>query len=77
MPYSLIPNSPIIYEPIKNEDLNTGDLIFVRHDTMEAKWQRFILSSKYNHVAMIVKDRSGNINVIEAEGVMGVGIYRY
>jgi len=44
---------------------------------MESKWQRFILNSKYNHVAMIVKDRLGNINVIEAEGLMGVGIYRY
>lgn len=49
-----------------------GDLILFKGKTIMNKVQRFITSSNFDHVGLLLRDRKGCLQVMEATGTEGV-----
>ena len=49
-----------------------GDIILFAGKTMMNRMQRLVTGSKYDHVALLTRDRRGRLQVLEATGSDGV-----
>jgi hypothetical protein len=64
-------NNIKITNPISRDDLNTGDLIFVRYDNSLGYFMRLISGSVWTHVSMVYRDPENNLYIMETANYPG------
>jgi hypothetical protein len=56
---------------------DTGDILLFRSLDATSKLQRVVLSSKYDHVALVIRYANGELALLEATSLDGVSIVRW
>lgn len=58
-------------------EAETGDLLLFYTNNIGAKLQRFFTNSDFDHIAMVIRFRAGDLIVFESNYTHGVAIYEW